>query len=66
MMQPFPTEKNGRTTLHYVIQNDSARDLVLNVFLRCARELRCCRLNEAYSISFLESNIAKEIVSLVF
>ena len=28
-MQPSSTEKSGRTTLHYVIQNDSARDLVL-------------------------------------
>ena len=28
-MQPSSTEKSSRTTLHYVIQNDSARDLVL-------------------------------------
>ena len=28
-LQPSSTEKSSRTTLHYVIQNDSARDLVL-------------------------------------
>ena len=28
-MQPSSTEKSSRTTLHYVILNDSARDLVL-------------------------------------
>ena len=28
-MQPSSTEKSSRTTLHYVIQNNSARDLVL-------------------------------------
>ena len=28
-MQPSFTEKSSRTTLHYVIRNDSARDLVL-------------------------------------
>ena len=28
-MQPSSTEKSSRTTLHYVIQNESARDLVL-------------------------------------
>ena len=28
-MQPSSTEKSSRTTLHYVMQNDSARDLVL-------------------------------------
>ena len=28
-VQPSSTEKSSRTTLHYVIQNDSARDLVL-------------------------------------
>ena len=28
-MQPSSMEKSSRTTLHYVIQNDSARDLVL-------------------------------------
>ena len=28
-MQPSSTEKSSRTTLHYVIQNDSTRDLVL-------------------------------------
>ena len=28
-MQPSSTEKSNRTTLHYVILNDSARDLVL-------------------------------------
>ena len=28
-MQPSSTEKSSRTTLHYVIQNGSARDLVL-------------------------------------
>ena len=28
-MQPSSTEKSSRTALHYVIQNDSARDLVL-------------------------------------
>ena len=27
-MQPSSTEKSSRTTLHYVIQNESARDLV--------------------------------------
>ena len=27
-MQPSSTEKSSRTTLHYVIQNDNARDLV--------------------------------------
>ena len=28
-MQPSSTEKSSRMTLHYVMQNDSARDLVL-------------------------------------
>ena len=28
-MQPSFTEKSSRTTLHYVVRNDSARDLVL-------------------------------------
>ena len=28
-MKPSSTEKSSGTTLHYVIQNDSARDLVL-------------------------------------
>ena len=28
-VQPSFTEKSSRTTLHYVIRNDSARDLVL-------------------------------------
>ena len=28
-MQPSSTEKSSKTTLYYVIQNDSARDLVL-------------------------------------
>ena len=28
-IQPSFTEKSSRTTLHYVIRNDSARDLVL-------------------------------------
>ena len=28
-LQPSSTEKSSRTTLHYVILNDSARDLVL-------------------------------------
>ena len=28
-MKPSSMEKSSRTTLHYVIQNDSARDLVL-------------------------------------
>ena len=30
-MQPSSTEKSSRTTLHYVILNDSARDLVLPI-----------------------------------
>ena len=28
-IQLSPVEKSSRTTLHYIIQNDSARDLVL-------------------------------------
>jgi len=28
--QPSPMEKSSRMTLHYIIQNDSARDLVLS------------------------------------
>ena len=30
-IQPSPMEKSSRTTLHYVIQTDSARDLVLHI-----------------------------------
>ena len=33
-MQPSFTEKSSRTTLHYVIRNDSARDLVLPPWAR--------------------------------
>ena len=32
-MQPSSTEKSSRTTLHYVILNDSVRDLVLPPWL---------------------------------
>ena len=34
-MQPSFTEKSSRTTLHYVIRNDSARDLVLPPLASC-------------------------------
>ena len=34
-MQPSFTEKSSRTTLHYVIRNDSARDLVLPPLIWC-------------------------------
>ena len=30
-IQPSPMEKSSRTTLHYVIRTDSARDLVLHI-----------------------------------
>ena len=44
-MQPSSTEKSSRTTLHYVILNDSARDLVLPPLVWGMRLTRCCLSN---------------------
>ena len=40
-MQPSSMEKSSRTTLHYVIQNDSARDLVLPPLRQCTTSTFC-------------------------
>ena len=63
-MQPF-TEKSSRTTLHYVIRNDSARDLVLPPLAKgseqsreaviSSREARKKKFRGRFSVTWMSS-----------
>ena len=48
-MQPSSTEKSSRTTLHYVILNDSARDLVLPPLVAVDGNIECKHLESVTS-----------------